>query len=86
MVRMPRQLVPNSGGAGKRVEKREKCGEIRFPGLLRVLHWASRLLRLPPREVGPPGQPNETILPLTERRTEVFGSQIKLVFVEIALS
>nr|VFK19692.1 MAG: hypothetical protein BECKLPF1236A_GA0070988_102335 [Candidatus Kentron sp. LPFa]VFK33936.1 MAG: hypothetical protein BECKLPF1236C_GA0070990_102322 [Candidatus Kentron sp. LPFa] len=32
------------------------------------------------------GQPNETIFPLTERRTEVFGSQIKLVFVEIALS
>nr|VFK67015.1 MAG: hypothetical protein BECKUNK1418G_GA0071005_11225 [Candidatus Kentron sp. UNK]VFK72460.1 MAG: hypothetical protein BECKUNK1418H_GA0071006_11165 [Candidatus Kentron sp. UNK] len=32
------------------------------------------------------GQPNETIFSLTERRTEVFGSKIKLVSVEIAWS
>nr|VFK68985.1 MAG: hypothetical protein BECKUNK1418G_GA0071005_12941 [Candidatus Kentron sp. UNK] len=38
------------------------------------------------RPAGYPGQPNETIFSLTERRTEVFGSKIKLVSVEIAWS
>nr|VFK19766.1 MAG: Phage protein Gp37/Gp68 [Candidatus Kentron sp. LPFa]VFK34159.1 MAG: Phage protein Gp37/Gp68 [Candidatus Kentron sp. LPFa] len=56
----------------------EDIGEIDLDGI----HWV-----ITGRESGPKaGQPNETIPLLTERRTEVFGSQIKFVFVEIALS